>query len=234
MAGGVTKTGRWSGSNRSASDFMSRPRFEAGSYLTAADCRLEQGYRLERLRRHDRQLHGYGVVCDLWVVPLADPARPWGVRVCPGYAVGPYGDEMQVSEPAVLDLRDFLWARAAVGFSSHNLLGPSALVINRRPSIYVAIRAIERLDRLVVVPSAECGCADPVYRESRISDDYEIAGVWTPPPPPAPVANLCAELQVCPPCPDSPWLALARVVLPAAGSQPITTAMIDNGIRRQF
>jgi hypothetical protein len=211
---------------------VSRPRFEAGGYLTAADCQLEQSYRMERVRRHDRQLHGYGVVCGLWVVPLADPARPWGVRVCPGYAVGPYGDEMQVTEAAIVNLHDFMWARIGSSFVSGST-GSGSVIVNRRRVIYVAMRAVDRPDRLVAAPSAECGCLEPVYRESRIADDYEFAGVWTPPAA-GPAADLCGAPAACPPCPESPWLVLARVALPAAASQSITAAMIDNGIRRQF
>mgnify|MGYP001308327867 CR=1 FL=1 len=198
---------------------VSRPRFEAGGYLTAADCQLEQSYRMERVRRHDRQLHGYGVVCGLWVVPLADPARPWGVRVCPGYAVGPYGDEMQVPEAAIVNLHDFLWARIGSSFVSGST-GSGSVSVNRRRVIYVAMRAVDRPDRLVAAPSAECGCLEPVYRESRIADDYEFAGVWTPPaagrprpaspPTPSPPSPSCRCLR---PTIRACWLCLRAPAL---------------------
>jgi hypothetical protein len=216
--------GTSSSSSALSADRLSRPRYEAGAYLTAADCQLEQRYRIDRLRRHNRQLHGAGVVCGLWVVPAADPSRPWAVRVCPGYAVGPYGDEMQVREPAVVNLREFLWARGA-SFSS-------SLIASRRP-MYVAIRAVDQPDRLVPVPSAACGCTEPVYHESRIADSCEVAAIWTPPAP-VPAVNLCHGLPACPSCPESPWLALARVTLPTSDSQMVTAALIDNGIRQML
>ncbi len=213
MANGISSSGG------SAVDRFSRPHYEAGTYLTAADCQLEQQYRIDRLRRHDRQLHGFGVVCGLWVVPAADASRPWAVRVCPGYAVAPYGDEVQLSAPAIVDLREFLWAR------------PTSFSTRLGPPIFVALRAVDQPDRLVAVPSAACGCAEPVFTESRIADGCEVAAVWTPPAP-VPAINLCDGLPASPGCPDSPWLALARVTLPATASQTITAAMIDNGIRR--
>jgi hypothetical protein len=46
------------------------------------------------------------------------------------------------------------------------------------------------------------------------------------------VPDLCSGPIDCLPCPDSPWLFLASVILPAAQGAVITAAMIDNGIRR--
>ena len=63
---------------------LQRPRYAAGSSLAAHDLRTEQRYRLQRLRRHHRYLHGWGVICGLLVVPAGDPRRPWAVQVCPG------------------------------------------------------------------------------------------------------------------------------------------------------
>src|SRR5262245_38618945 len=90
---------------------LKRPRFEVGDHLTASDLATERAYREWRLRRHNRHLHGWGVVCGLWVVPARDTSRPWGVFVCPGYALGPYGDEILVPDAWLIDVRDSLWSR---------------------------------------------------------------------------------------------------------------------------
>ncbi|MGH8554138.1 MAG: hypothetical protein ACREUD_00945, partial [Gammaproteobacteria bacterium] len=91
---------------------MKRPRYEPGSYLSAKDLLTEQRYRLQRLRQHNRYLHGWGVVCGLQVVPAHEPGRPWGVRVCPGYAIGCCGEEIEVGSSTVVDIRDSLWNRS--------------------------------------------------------------------------------------------------------------------------
>src|SRR5262245_47155972 len=90
---------------------LARPDYAPGSYLGSRDLLAGQHYLHQRLRRHNRHLHGWGVVCGLRVVPARDPGRPWAVHVCPGYALGPYGDEIEVPAPVIVDLRDYLWTR---------------------------------------------------------------------------------------------------------------------------
>jgi hypothetical protein len=46
---------------------LSRNHYFTGKLLTAEDFNDEQNYILERHRRHNRKLHGYGVVCGLQV-----------------------------------------------------------------------------------------------------------------------------------------------------------------------
>src|SRR5262245_29859665 len=86
-------------------DALKRPQYEIGNYLAAADLLTEQRYRLQRLRRHNRYLHGWGVVCGLHVVPARDSTRPWALWVCPGYAISCCGDEIEVPTPAMIDVR---------------------------------------------------------------------------------------------------------------------------------
>jgi hypothetical protein len=201
---------------------FNRPRYVPGDYLTAASLALGQTWLLSRLGRHNRRMHSYGVVCGMLAVPSGDPAHPWGVSVCPGYAIGPYGDEIEIAEKTPLDIRDFMWTASAQG--SRRWL--------RRSRPVIAVRFRERPDGLVPVPGAPCSCEEPVYAESRIGDGFELAAVWTLPRAPA-EADLCKGAAAdCPPCPDSPWLPLATVRLPSAQGSAITAAMIDNGIRR--
>lgn len=200
---------------------LTKPRYEAGSYLAAEDLAAQQNYLLQQGRRHNRQLHGWGVVCGLLVVPAREASHPWAVLVCPGYAIGPYGDEIELRERASVDIRDFLWSRPAS--SSNNRLGGRFA--------WVVARYREQPDRLRPVPAASCQCEEPDYAPSRLIDGYELAVLWTPEPRPT-QTDLCSGSAPCPPCPDSPWLHLARVLLPAGTGVAITAAMIDNGIRR--
>jgi hypothetical protein len=198
---------------------LSRPEYREGSYLTAAECSLEQNYRLQSMRRHNRRLHGWGVVCGLWVVPGDDPSHPWQVQVCPGYAIGPYGDEIEVRDRTSIDLRDFLWSR------------PRLFERNVARFIYVVVRYEDRPNLLRPVPTDSCECEEPAYSDSRLGDSFEIAAVWTPPSLAAPQTLCSGDSVPCPDCPQLPWLTLARIFLPVATSAPITAARIDNGIR---
>ena len=116
---------------------LQRPRYAAGSSLAAHDLRTEQRYRLQRLRRHHRYLHGWGVSCGLLVVPATALRRPWAVQVCPGYAIGPYADEIEVRTPAAVEVRDYLWRRP------HDAAGHPVRVA------YVGIRDAEQQGRPV-------------------------------------------------------------------------------------
>ena len=200
-------------------DPVARPEWQPGSRFTAAACVTEQTYRLQRLRRHNRNMHGWGVLCGLWVAPGADGAHPWSVKICPGYAIGPYGDEIEVPNATAVNIEDYLWFR------------PQTFATVALPSIaYIVVRYQEWLDGMVPLPGAPCDCADPEYGASRIGDGYQAGVVWTSPVSIV-VPGICdAESQPCPPCPSSPWVTLARVTLPAQGVG-ITAAMIDNGIR---
>jgi hypothetical protein len=199
---------------------VTRPHWTAGSYLTAGACGTEQNYRLQRFRRHNRELHGWGVVCGLWVVPGNDGPHPWLVKVCPGYALGPYGDEIELPQPAPVDVTDYLW------FRPPRSVGGVVL-----PDIaYVVVRYQAWLDDLNVVPGGACECKEPVYRESRTGDGYQAGVIWTLPADSKSPGICDRESPPCPPCPDSPWVVLAKIVLPQTGVA-IATAMIDNGIR---
>jgi hypothetical protein len=193
-----------------------RPDYAPGTYLGADDLLAEQRYRWQRLRRHNRYLHGWGVVCGLWVVPANHPTRPWTVRVCPGYAIGPYGDEITVPESVMLDVRDYLWARPVTS------TGPARVA-------HVGVRYAEEPRRLIAVGSGRCGCRDPDYRPSRVRDGFQVDVLWElPADSGANDFDLCAEGPVpCPPCPDSPYVILARFTLPASEGDSLTALETD-------
>jgi hypothetical protein len=77
---------------------LERPRYFPRQLITSTDLTLEATYFRDKLRRHNRLLHGWGVVCGLLVCPVrsADGTalEPWTVMVEPGYALGPCGDEV--------------------------------------------------------------------------------------------------------------------------------------------
>ena len=96
------------------------PRYFPRQLITPDDVTLEQDYFRNKLRRHNRLLHGWGVVCGakVCVVPVADTTgsqftgasdassyQPWVVSITPGYILGPYGDEIILDCCRTVDLR---------------------------------------------------------------------------------------------------------------------------------
>jgi Domain of unknown function DUF11 len=203
---------------------LQRPGYAAGSYLAARDLLTDQRYRRQRLRRHQRYLHGWGVVCGLLVAPASDPRRPWAVQVCPGYAIGPYADGVEVQTPAAVDVRDYLWRQP------HGASGNPVRVA------YVGIRYAEQQVRPVPSQPPGCRCEETVYEPSRIRDGFRIDVLWQlPEPSEAEGFDLCEPgLAPCPECPESPYVVLARIALPASEGDPITRDRIDNFVRRQL
>ena len=78
---------------------LARNNYFAGRLLGAEDFQLEQDYVRERLRRHNRALHGVGIVRGLQV-----SVRPGGggeqVVVQPGLAIDRHGEEIEVRREA--------------------------------------------------------------------------------------------------------------------------------------
>jgi hypothetical protein len=126
------------------------PLYESGSVLSARDLMIEQRSRFQLLKRHNRFLHDRGAVCGLWVVPANDPSTPWAIRVCPGYAIGCCGEEIEVTAPKSIDVRDYVWKR------SQDSRGPA----------YVGIRYHEQFARPIPIAQKGCGCKDTVYESS--------------------------------------------------------------------
>ena len=71
---------------------LERVNYVPGQLLTASDLKAEQEYFLARLRRHNRQLHGWGVVRGLTVTT----ANSSEVVIEPGIAIDCAGNEIHV------------------------------------------------------------------------------------------------------------------------------------------
>jgi len=203
---------------------LMRPFYEAGHYLAANDLSTEQQYRVQRLRRHRRYLHGSGVVCGLRVVPARDPSRPWAIVVCPGYALGPWGDEIDVPSASPLDVREYLWMQPVVSSTT----APP-------PIAYIGIRYREEVATLVPAGAAVCGCDDSASTPSRIRDGFQVSVLWQAPVQLPEPPSMCDDgVTPCPPCPTSPYVMLARLTLPGNESDAFTSAHIDNWSVRRF
>jgi hypothetical protein len=190
-----------------------RPLYEEGERLGAEELQAQQDHRRQRLRRHNRLLHGWGVVCGLRVVPDPDPDRLWRVRVCPGYALGPYGDEILVPCASRVDVAERLWE------------APSAAP----PFAFIGVRYHEEPGTAIPQAPALCGCPAPSLLPSRVRDGHRVDVLWSARRLRPSAVDLCRpRLARCPPCPPSPYVLLARVRLPADLDVPITAQDIDN------
>jgi hypothetical protein len=84
---------------------LTRNRFFTGKLLTADDFDQEQSYLLTKHRRHNRLLHGYGIVSGLAVGVESRPGRDDPeIVVSPGYALDANGEEVVLCEPATRDV----------------------------------------------------------------------------------------------------------------------------------
>lgn len=149
---------------------LERVRYFCRQLLTADDMTVEQEYFRQKLRRHNHYLHGFGVVCGLTVEPAADAAHPWQVRLCPGYAVAPQGDEILVPAPTLYDL--------ATGARQDEPCAPcpcppvANLGHDERQIVFLGARYSECSTRPVRVHPAGCACDDCACDYSRTRDDF--------------------------------------------------------------
>jgi len=160
--------------------FLEHTRFFPRQIVTDGDLTLEHQFWRDKFRRHNRFLHGWGVVCGAKVcLPSTCDGlsiEPWKVTIEPGYILGPCGDEIVIDQPQIIDLRK----RGAVkttGESCGEVSDPwcSDVYVSTAPTrIYVAVRYKEVLCRPVRIQPIGCGCDDTPCEYSRIRDGYEV------------------------------------------------------------
>ena len=215
---------------------LERVRYYPRMLMTADDMRAEQEYFREKARRHNRYLHGWGVVCGCTVEAVPD--QPRQVRVCPGYFVGPQGDEVHLDRCIDVDLHtgaqeqpcSVRWPCPPIGEVPENRDG--------RVTVYIAARFAECFSRPVRVHPAGCGCDETGCEYSRVRDSYEIKVLWNLPESHTRArqddATWCSTVHEaraiarrqhtlpvppCPECESDPWVVLATVSF-ATNSDP--------------
>lgn len=210
---------------------VERVRYFPRQLLTADDLSTEQDYNREKMRRHQRYLHGWGVVCGC-SVEQAGAATGWQVRVSPGYAVSPAGDEIDINDVVDVDLR--LGAQSQpCAVQPCPPLGEQPASQDGRATAYVAVRYAECYSRPVRVHPAGCGCDETNCEYSRVREAFEIKVLWALPGSHEIAAQQDAQWRrllenagkdhkklpsfPVPPCPDcatDPWVVLATIALP--------------------
>jgi hypothetical protein len=206
-----------------------RPRYFPRQVITADDLTADQDYFRDKLRRHNRMLHGWGILCGTLVEAVKNSdgsAKPWFVKINPGYIIGPYGDEICIGKVVCCDLR-IKCAAAVVTVATD----PCADSITQAPppaggTFYVVIQYYQEAMRPVRLKASGCGCGENPCENSRYRDGYQICVLDTlpashapaPAGAPAPPALAPGVAPDCPPPPVDPWVVLARVTVDKAGA----------------
>lgn len=230
-----------------------RVRYFPRQLITADDMMAEQQYFREKLRRHNRYLHGWGVVCGCEVKPYSGPDKdhPWQVRVCPGYLITPQGDEILITEPGVdFDLAGD-WRQAQDPCARSVPCPPTGVLSSTdKTTIYLAACYTECVTRPVRVHPVGCACDEAACEYSRVRDSFELVRLLELPQShnqakaeddswgkefkawvkdgadkPKPVSD-------CPECPDDNCVVLATITLPDKGGTQIGDDNINYDERR--
>jgi hypothetical protein len=147
-------------------DPRKRVRYTTGLVLGVDEFQQEQTYLMERDRRHQRSLHGYGTVCGLNVMPRVRDGEP-EILVTSGAAVDTRGRDICVPAPQCARINDWLRrneedVREAAGSFPDTV------------SLYVLLCYQECATDLVPVPGSPCRSEDDSQTAARIADDFEL------------------------------------------------------------
>jgi hypothetical protein len=217
---------------------IERPRFFPRQLVTPDDLTLGQDYFRNKIRRINRYLHGWGVVCGTRVVNPNTP-KPWKVVIQKGYILGPFGDEIVLDHEICFDLRVRCLAAVSGDACSDTMdpLCPDQMLPPRQTGkpYYIAVRYKEMASRPVRVQPVGCGCDDTQCEYSRWRDGFEICVLDACPmtgqkPPDLGTALKPTGLPDCPPCPTDPWVGLAQVETDGQGN----VTKIDNCVCRRM
>jgi len=206
---------------------LERTHFFPRQLVTAPDLTQDQDYFREKHRRHNRLLHGWGVVCGARCKRGSGECE---IVIEPGYILGPFGDEITIDREVTIDVckQDL----------DGNVAGPcgqptdpwcSNVRIDRSAGdkLYIAVRYAECQDRPVRVISGGCGCEQGECEYSRIRDSYTIRvlpklpSTYTDPMQPSDMRTIWECIQCgrpCSACPTEPWVILADVTLKTDGN----------------
>ena len=217
---------------------LERPRYFPRQLMTPEELILEQNYARDKMRRHNRMLHGWGVVCGAIVcrvpkIKVEDKAilsfrgkeahpcpddeddnclDPWHVSVSSGYILGPYGDEILLPCDVLVDVRQ----ACTTGASGDPCPPPpdpwcAEVTADLQPGpVWLALRYKELMTRPVRVQPVGCGCDETACEFSRIRDGYEICTLDRCPDSHQgnPQDPWSCRIDACPPCPEDPWVVL--------------------------
>ena len=150
---------------------LTRNNYFTGKLLVERDFKDEQRYYIDKLRLHQKRLHGEGVVCGLQVVPHSSATcQNRFVIVQPGFAKDCCGNDIVVPEPEYVDLTQFKsWVRLQAAQKNQlAAAGPTA------HTLQICVRYKECPVENIPVLYDDCGCDDTACAPNRILESYDF------------------------------------------------------------
>lgn len=213
--------------NCAKTGFAERPRFFPRQLVTPDDLTLAQDYFRNKMRRHNRYLHGWGIVCGAKVVQTVDN-QPWMVVIKSGYILGPYGDEILIDRDLCFDVRTKCMSGVTGDACSGSAAVPDPMCSGSTTTpppgpLFIAVKYKETMSKPVRVQPVGCGCDDSQCEYSRWQDGYEICVLDSCPashqsPPGTDLVLKARPIPDCPPCPTDPWVVLGTVTVDTNGN----------------
>lgn len=148
-----------------------RVRYVRGLVLGVSEFNTEQGYFLEKGRRHNRALHGYGTISGL-AISIAGTATEPEVRIEAGLAVDAMGREICVPEAYCAPLNEWLARQPAPEGEGSPPDEQTA---------YVVLCYRECPTDTVPIPVGPCHSLDKSSVPSRLLDAFELRLTVDPP-----------------------------------------------------
>jgi hypothetical protein len=202
---------------------LARNYYFTGKLLVERDFRDEQRFFVDKMRLHNAQLHGWGVVCGLKVVPHATVAcRTRYLCVEPGTAVDCCGHDIHLRELECIDLQAIPAIKALIDKND-----------TATHKLQVCIRYRECPTEDIPVLYDECGCDEVRCAPNRVLESYALDVMVDPPlvtkpPPPAKCGDLWNDaLDGCPSCDEENCIVLATIANWKVGDV-IDSTRIDN------
>lgn len=214
-----------------ADRLLERPRYFPRQLMTPDELTLEQQFFLDKMRRHNRLLHGWGVVCGAQVRQKMDKDGdpvPWTLEISAGSILDQVGNEIVIPKKIIYHLQ-----KESVSGHYKNGDDPwcSDVPIDRPvgKTWYLAVCYEECERRPVRVMPAGCGCDDTDCENSRIRESFRIAALDYLPPsyegleftPEPQQFNPWACNDSCPSCPEDPCVVLAAITADNEGNLEI-------------
>ncbi|MCA9494072.1 MAG: hypothetical protein KC621_29290, partial [Myxococcales bacterium] len=146
----------------------------------------EQAYLMERDRRHQRALHGYGTLCGLRLSIRDNPGRGPEVHLSRGMAVDRAGETICVPSDQCAALNG--WLQKNQGHLALAASPPTRLVLD------VRLCALECETDPVPIPGGPCRTQQDAIQPSRVKDNFKLElvprdGFVTSPPTSPPLTS---------------------------------------------